>query len=131
MNSVADMLEKARNKIAVYVCWLQGADAVDDQGNEVSVLSPRAIRWSAAGALECVIYQAYLCTSDARDAYDRAVDALAKGVPDEIRATVWSDAPEDCDLGIIRVNDTRSVDGHADHAAMLAMFDRAIEKAKA
>ncbi len=105
MTTVKELLTEARRTITDPDRWTTRVMARDVSMEAVDPYDPRAQRWCAIGSLML----ASVTLAPTR-AYEEAVDALLDGAGDR---------------GLFETNDQLG------HAAVLAMFDRAIEGAKA
>ncbi len=123
MNTV-ELLEAARAKIAEPERWTQEYDARDKGGADVDFGHSDAVCWCAAGALGAVA-----CEDGGLDgvAFDMALKALndsATAYRIEPGTHWWPEVRYQA--AIAQANDHKSGDRGADHARVLAIFDRAI-----
>lgn len=108
--TASEVLRKARALIEKPENWTQGVEARNVHGEDVSVLSHEACRWSLIGAVRYVV-----CSGDSYDS------ELSRAARQALRKAggmaLLSDAYD--------FNDTHT------HAEVLSLFDRAIAAAEA
>lgn len=106
--TTAETLRAARELIADPERWCQYVTALGRSGREVAPAGRAAVAWCAIGALRRTCAR----QPPAAETFDEAFRALD-------HAAVVAGAPS-----VATLND------HRDHAAVMAMFDRAIEEAE-
>ena len=116
--SVADMLRRARDRIATPETWCQKYTALDADGHFTDPDGPKAVRFCARGALEavgcCILAEG---ETEAEDGNDMDL-AEWSFLSEEAKRSGTYGSIED-------FND------HVTHADVLRLFDRAIERAEA
>jgi hypothetical protein len=96
------VIRRAREIISDPVKWTQGSFARDKYGNTIEPISPYACRWCALGAIARAAKDLDVRPGDGAAAVDRLYD-----ISDGMRTVV-------------------SINDNAGHAAILALFDKAL-----
>lgn len=113
-----EILEAARTKLAPPDRWTQGRIARDKNGREVDSCDPTAVCWCAGGAVD--LYRGH-------EGFQSAFFALNNAARRDGRKAGQAWGQDDgTTSAIARANDHESGDRSADHARVLAIFDRAI-----